>query len=345
MLVLCPWALGLATPLSVATSVRDAMARDVVVFDETVFDRLRAVDVVVFDKTGTLTTGEMAVLEADAPTDVLRAAAAVERRASHPAAAAIVDAFGDDGDAGEVVDFRTHANGARGVVDGDEVLVGNLDCFADRGWTVGADVRDAVDAVRSAGHLPVIVGRAGQARGVVTVGDDPRDGWETAVAGLADRDTDVVILTGDDATATRRFADHPGVARVFAGVPPEGKTAAVAGLRSEATVAMVGDGTNDAPALAEADLGIALGSATALASEAADLAILDDDLGAVETAFDLAHAAGRRTRVNTGLALAFNVLALPLALLGLANPLFVMVAVVVTAGAVWANSARPLIDD
>jgi P-type E1-E2 ATPase len=193
--------------------------------------------------------------------------------------------------------------------------------------------------------MTVVVGRAGQARGVVTVGDEPRDGWDDAVAALADRGTEVVILTGDDSAATRRFADHPGVSRIFAGVPPEGKTAAVAGLRSAGTVAMVGDGTNDAPALAEADLGITLGSATALASEAADLAILDDDLRAVGTAFDLANAAGRRARQNTGLALLFNVLAIPLAVAGLLNPLFAMVALVVTAAAIWANSARSLVAD
>ncbi len=345
LLVACPWALGLATPLSVATSVRDAMERNVVVFDETVFERLRAVDVVVFDKTGTLTRGEMTVLTADAPADLLAAAAAIERRASHPVGAAIVDAYGADVESGSsVTDFRSHANGVQGVVDGDEILVGNLACFAERGWAVGDDVREAVETAQSAGRLPVVVGRSDRAKGVVTVGDEPRDGWEAAVAGLAQRDTDVVILTGDDTAATRRFADHPGVDRVFAGVPPEGKTAAVASLRAAGIVAMVGDGSNDAPALAEADLGIALGSATALASEAADLAILDDDLRAVETAFDLAHGARRRARRNTVLALTFNALAVPLALAGLLNPLFVMLAVAVTAGAIWANSTRPLID-
>jgi heavy metal translocating P-type ATPase len=345
VIVAGPWALGLATPLSVGTSVRDAMARDVVVFDETVFERLRDVDVVVFDKTGTLTTGEMTVLEADASRELLAAVAALERRASHPVAAAIVDAFGADDAGRAVADFRSHANGVQGVVDGDDVLVGNLECFVEQGWTVDDDVRTAVENARSAGHLPVVVGRAGRAAGVVTVGDEPRDGWDAAVAGLTGRDTEVVILTGDDAAATRRFAEHAGVDRVFAGVPPEGKTAAIAGLRGTGTVAMVGDGTNDAPALAEADLGITLGSATALASEAADLAIVDDDLRAVGTAFDLAHGARRRGRRNAGLALTFNVLTIPLALAGLVNPLFVMGAVAVTAGAIWANSTRPLIDD
>jgi Cu2+-exporting ATPase len=361
LIVSCPCALGLATPLAVASGVREALESGIVVFDETVFERLRNVDAVVFDKTGTLTTGRMAVREADAPENLLPAAAALERRSSHPAAAAIADAFGDgtrtDGgvsgeraDAGTdrtggVSDFRSHATGVEGVVDGSPVLVGHPDLFAERGWSVPERVDEAVAAARAAGDLPVVVGREGAAAGVVVVGDEPRADWAETVTRLSDRGVEVVVLTGDDAAAADRFRDHPDVDDVFAGVPPEGKAATVRRLGAGRQVAMVGDGTNDAPALAEADLGVALGSGTALAVDAADVAVVDDSLSSVETVFDLAGAAGRRVKENVGWAFLYNGVAIPLALAGHLNPLFAALAMVTSSVLVVLNSRRPLVGE
>jgi heavy metal translocating P-type ATPase len=365
--VACPWGLGFATPLSVAASIEEALERGIVVFDETVFERLRSVDVVVFDKTGTLTTGETRVVEADAPAGLLAAAAQLERRVSHPAASAIVSAYGREGRAdggvadvdgrsdgavdapgeerpGAVESFDSYPDGVGGVVDGSEVLVGHPDRFEAEGWTVGDDLASRVREARGFGRLPVLVGREGRADGIVVVGDEPREGWDGAVSGLHERGVDVVVLTGDDEAATDYFRDHPGVTHVFAGVPPAGKTEAVRRLQAEGEVTMVGDGTNDAPALAEADLGVSLGSGTAIASDAADLVIVDDDLSAVGRAFDLARAAGRRLTQNTRLALLYNVFAVPLALVGFLNPLLVMTAVVAAVGLVGANSSRDLLD-
>ncbi|TKX73743.1 cation-translocating P-type ATPase [Halorubrum sp. GN11_10-6_MGM] len=350
LLVATPWALGVATPLSVATSIRDAMERGVVVLDDTIFERLREVDVVVFDKTGTLTTGEMDVVSTDAPDGALAAAAALERRAAHPAAAAVVSAVdGVDGRADatqpDVREFRTHAKGVSGTVDGREVLVGSLGLFVDEGWRVAADVESAAREARGFGRLPVVVGRDGRAEGLVVVGDEPREGWAETVASLRERGVEVVVLTGDDPEATDFFAEQEAVAHVFAGVPPEGKTAAIRRLQRDHRVAMVGDGTNDAPALAAADLGISLGSGTALAADAADIAIVDDDLSLVETTFDLAAAARRRVGQNLGLALVYNGIAVPVALVGLFNPLTAMGAVVVCGGLVGLNASRPLLGD
>ncbi|MEF8977604.1 MAG: cation-translocating P-type ATPase [Haloarculaceae archaeon] len=361
--VACPWALGLAAPLSVATSIEQALRRGIVVFDETVFERLRAVDVVVFDKTGTLTTGEMDVVEADAPGDLLAAAAALERRVSHPAAKAIVAAYGgtgtdtrpdggvaderegtDEPAEGDVESFTSYPDGVGGVVDGSEVLVGHPDRFAEEGWDISEEIQSRVAEARGFGRLPVVVGQNGRAEGVVVVGDEPREGWDGAVTRLAERGIDVIVLTGDDEEATDFFREHPGVTGVFAGVPPAGKTEAIARLQAEGSVAMVGDGTNDAPALAKADLGISLGSGTAIASDAADLVVVDDDLAAVGTAFDLARAAGHRLKQNTWLALLYNGIAVPLALLGLTNPLLVMGAVAASGGLVGVNSMRDLLD-
>ncbi|MFB6280430.1 MAG: heavy metal translocating P-type ATPase [Haloferacaceae archaeon] len=365
-LAACPWALGLATPLSVATSVAEATERGIVVFDETVLERLRRSDVVVLDKTGTLTTGRMTVVASEGPPDLLAAAAALERRAAHPAAAAVADAFpapgsgggdgdggsadtddGDDGDGGHddrVESFTSHATGVEGVVDGDRVLAGHPDLFAERGWSVDEGIEARAAEARAAGRLPVVVGRDGRAAGIVVVGDEPRDGWADALADLGERGVEVVLLTGDEGAAVDRFAAHEAVDRAVAGVPPEGKTEAVRRLGADGQVTMVGDGTNDAPALAAADLGVALGSGTAAASDAADLAVVTDDLSAVGTAFDLAAAARRRVARNNRLALVYNAVAVPAALAGLLNPLVAMAAAVLTGGLLYANSARDLLD-
>jgi len=364
--VLSPWAVGLATPLSIATNIRDALAEGVVVFDETVLERIRETDVVVFDKTGTLTTGTMRVVNADAPPALLAAVAELERRASHPAADAIASSFGTDGSAersadggtrpeglpsegsegpADVVGFDTHATGVSGTVDGSDVLVGHPDLFTEEGWELPDRITEKVEGERAGSRLPVVVGRDGVAQGLIVLDDQPRAEWERTLDRLADRDVDAVVLTGDDEQSADRFADHPAVRNVFAGVPPAGKTETVRALQQGSDhVTMVGDGTNDAPALARADLGIALGSGTALASDAADLAIVDDDLTAIETVLDLATAARRRVTRNTGLALLYNAVVVPFAALGMLNPLITTVGVALSAGLLGLHGSRPLLE-
>ncbi|WP_248910332.1 heavy metal translocating P-type ATPase [Halocatena marina] len=365
LLVASPWAFGLATPLSVATSIEEAMRRGIVVFDETIFERLRDVDVIIFDKTGTLTTGQMSVIEADAPAELLEAAAMLERRASHPAADAIVAAFAQENEIAEttlpdgsgsedpddvegevdgVREFSSHSTGVEGVVNGTETLVGHPDLFEIRGWSVSDELLTRAESARGFGRLPVLVGRDGNAEGFIVVGDEPRERWDETITRLSEQGIEIVVLTGDDEDAARFFGRHPHVDYVFAGVPPAGKTATVRRLQSNRSVTMVGDGTNDAPALAQADLGISLGSGTALASDAADIAIVDDDLTAVETAFDLARAARQRIRQNNVLALLYNGITIPLAAVNLLNPLLAMAAVIVSSTLLAANSVRALLD-
>lgn len=363
--VLSPWGLGLATPLSVAANIRDALAVGIVVFDETVFERVRETDVVVFDKTGTLTTGTMEVLDADAPPGLLRTVGALERRATHPAADAIAARYAgespdtaqtdggncrastEDGSIGNAAidGFETHALGVSATAEGSEVLVGHPDLFDERGWTLSREIEVEAERARERSHLPVVVGRDGEAEGVVVLDDEPRSEWERTLDLLADRGVDAVILTGDDERSADQFGQHPAVTDVFAGVPPAGKMAAVRALQEAGNhVTMVGDGTNDAPALARSDMGVALGGGTALASDAADVAIADDDLEAVETVFDLATAARRRVLQNTGLALLYNVVVLPFAVTGLLNPFVAMTGVVIAVGLTGLNSTRRLLD-
>ena len=362
LIVSCPCALGLATPLAVAAGVRDALERSIVVFDDTVFERIRGADTVVFDKTGTLTTGEMRLVDRDVDDDLLALASALEARSAHPVGQAIAAAresdeprpstdggavTGDVDDAARseptVESFETHPRGVSGVVDGVPVVVGHPDCFDDRGWRVPDAVRETVAAARDVGRVPVAVGRDGAATGVVVVGDRLRDGWADTLSSLADAGVEVVVLTGDDARAATVFRDHDAVAEVFAGVPPEGKAETVERLKRRGQTVMVGDGTNDAPALAAADLGIALGGGTAMAADAADVAVIDDDLASIETVFDLSRAAGRRVKGNIGWALCYNAIAIPLAVTGLLNPLFAAVAMGLSSLLVVTNSSRPLL--
>ena len=353
LFVVSPWAIGLAVPLSVAGSLEAALDRDIVVFDETVFERLRDIDTVVFDKTGTLTTGEMTVVDADAPGSLLDGAVALERRASHPVARAIVGSFGrsddeepiddtddsDDSAATERVEqFESHGTGVEGVVDGERTLVGTPALFADRGWQVSAALAQRARDARKAGRIPVVLGRSGIAEGIVTVGDTPREDWDETVTKLAERAIDVVVLTGDHDAATGFLSDHDGIEHVFAGVTPAAKAEAVRRLGGDRQVAMVGDGTNDAMALAVADLGLSLGSGTAMAADAADVAIVDDDIRSVEAAFDLSRAAGRRLKQNAALAVSYNAIVVPLALAGLLIPVFATGAAVLTGAALAANS-------
>ena len=376
LIVSCPCALGLATPLAVAAGIRDALERSIVVFDDTVFERVRDATTVVFDKTGTLTTGEMEVISADVDDDLLRLAAALEERSAHPVGRAIAAArasasegpsalAGEDGasdgtavadggvatagdDAGEtlaVERFESHARGVSGTVDGREVVVGHPALFDERGWTVPDAIRETVAEARDVGRVPVAVGRDGAAEGVVVVGDELREGWAETVTALDDSGVDVVVLTGDDERAATVFSEHDAISSVFAGVPPEGKAETIERLKASGLTVMVGDGTNDAPALAAADLGIALGGGTAMAADAADVAIVDDDLGSVATVFELSRAAGRRVKGNIGWAFLYNAVAIPLAVTGLLNPLFAAVAMGASSLLVVTNSSRALLDD
>jgi Cu2+-exporting ATPase len=372
LIVSCPCALGLATPLAVAAGIRDALERSIVIFDDTVFERVRDARTVVFDKTGTLTTGEMELIAADVDDDLLRLAAALEERSAHPVGRAVAAARASGGARGDasassapaavadggaataedgggrslaVEDFESHARGVSGTVDGTAVVVGHPALFDERGWAVPDAIREAVTEARDVGRVPVAVGRDGAAEGVVVVGDELREGWEETVTALDDSGVDVVVLTGDDERAATVFEEHDAVSSVFAGVPPEGKAETIERLKASGLTVMVGDGTNDAPALAAADLGIALGGGTAMAADAADVAIVDDDLGSVATVFELSRAAGRRVKGNIGWAFCYNAVAIPLAATGLLNPLFAAVAMGASSLLVVTNSSRALLSD
>ncbi len=350
IIVSCPCALGLATPLAIASGIQSAAKRQVVVATETIFEDAPDVDVVVLDKTGTLTTGSMTVADVQTDPDgdvddesLLARAGAVEALSEHPIGAAIADAVPETAITvtPDVESYERDSRGVSAVIDGtgDRVAVGHPEYLREQGYVVPETLAPHIERARSAGDVPVVVGWCGQAHGVVVVGDAPREEWREAVETLA-AGREIVVLTGDEGAAADRFRAVDAVDEVFAGVPPEAKAETVRRLRSRGTVAMVGDGSNDAPALAAADVGIAMGSGTKLATEAADAVIVGDDLGAVAETFSVATSTNRRIRQNLGWAFAYNAVAIPLAITGLLNPLFAAVAMAGSSALVVINSAR-----
>lgn len=343
LIVSCPCALGLATPLALATGVKTAVENGIVVSDDTVFERVRDVDIFVFDKTGTLTTGSLELLGYEGDEKALKYASKVETLSSHPIAEAISSAT-DDFDTAEVTEFRTLNKGVEGRVDGERVVVGHPDVFdgdTETEWEIDEETRERIERAGRQG-LPVVVGWSGKVRGVLTVGEKEREGWE-AVLREVGKEARVVVLTGDESEWTQRYADSEAVDEVFEGVPPEAKAETVERLRTEGTVAMVGDGTNDAPALAASDLGIAMGGGTALASDAADITILDDDLSKVPLVIRVSQATRRRIHENLGWGFFYNFVAIPLAVAGLLNPLLAAGAMATSSLLVTLNSARDLV--
>ncbi|RZH69557.1 heavy metal translocating P-type ATPase [Natrinema altunense] len=390
LVVSCPCAMGLATPLAVASGLRDALERGIVVANATLFESALAAETVVFDKTGTLTAGEMSVREVHGEDSAMAFAAVVERRSEHPVADAIVahaaaegagadDPVASDGGtvdaaaAGDpvprgrdlaVTDFERHpGEGVSATVNIEasdrpapeervsepslaarrRVVVGTPDLVERLVGPIPAALEAAIDETRADGDLPAVVGYDGRARAVAVVGDRRRAEWREVLESVADRE--VIVLTGDDEAATATFRDHPAVDRVFAGVPPDGKVETLRRLTDEGTTAMVGDGTNDAPALAAADVGIALDSGTARATDAADAVVTGSDLRAVPAVFDLAAGTRRRIRENVCWALLYNAVAIPLAAAGLLNPLFAAVAMATSSAIVVVNSSRPVLSD
>ncbi|SFC07669.1 Cu2+-exporting ATPase [Halobiforma haloterrestris] len=341
LVVSCPCSLGIATPLALAAGSGRAAEAGAAVLSANALERITDSEIVVFDKTGTLTTGEMTVerVVADDPEAVLERAAAVESRSNHPIADAIVEAAPATERA--VDGFERDPRAVSATIDGRRVTVGHPAAFrSDRAWTLPDRFREAIESARGDGCRPTVVGWGGVVRGVVAVRDRPRENWADVVAALAADGRRIVVLTGDDERATGWLRDHPHVDDVFAGVRPASKEAVVRGLREDGTTTMIGDGTNDAPALARADLGIALEEGTDVAMDAADVVVRGDDLGAIPTVFEVSRSTRRRIRTNLGWAVCYNLLAIPLAMVGAINPLVAALMMGASSLVVVANSFR-----
>jgi len=347
LIVACPCALGLATPTALMVGTGRGAQLGLLIRGPEVLESTRQVDTVVLDKTGTVTTGRMAVVDVVAAEggetrEVLRLAGAVERASEHPVGAAIAAAASDAGALPPVGDFSsTPGLGVQGTVDGHAVVVGRPQLLADWSVRVPDDLVYAVESARARGATAVVVAWDGTARGVVAVADTVKDSSAEAVARLRRLGLEPVLLTGDHEAPAHEVARQVGIEEVIADVLPQDKVDVVKRLQEQGrTVAMVGDGVNDAAALAQADLGLAMGTGSDVAIEASDLTLVTGDLRAAPDAIRLARRTLGTIRGNLFWAFAYNVAAIPLAAAGLLSPMIAGGAMALSSVFVVTNSLR-----
>ncbi|WP_144763327.1 copper-translocating P-type ATPase [Curtobacterium sp. 9128] len=328
LIIACPHALGLAIPLVVAISTERAAKAGILVKDRLALERMRGVDTVVFDKTGTLTTGRPQVVDTVGDDAVLGLAAAAERDSEHPVARAIVSAASERGIAvpDGVTDIASApGRGVRASIDGHRVEVGGPAMLRDAGATMPEEFGSAVDGWRADGAAVIVAVVDGTVRAAFAVRDAVRPESAEAVRALHDRGIRVAMVTGDAQQVADAVARELGIDEVRAEVLPEDKDSEVARLQgSGAVVAMVGDGVNDAPALARADVGIAIGAGTDVAVQSAGVVLASNDPRRVLTVIDLSRATYRKMVQNLVWATGYNVLSVPLAAGVLAGVGFVL---------------------
>ena len=346
LIIACPCAMGLAVPTAVMVATGRGASLGVLIKGGEALQRAAEVDTVVVDKTGTVTEGRPVVTDlvrVDATRtamEMLALVAAVERRSEHPLADAIVrEAVARGLPLGEVEGFASlTGRGARGTVAGRAVLVGNAAALTEAGVDAAPLTREA-DRLADAGRTVLFIVIEGRAAGVIAVADPIRPTSREAITAMRARGLEVVLLTGDEARVGEAVAREAGIARVVAGVLPEGKVAEVQRLqRAGRVVAMVGDGINDAPALAQADVGMAMGSGADVATDAADVVLMRGDLRAAAQALALAHRTMRTMRQNLFWAFAYNVIGIPVAA-GVLYPSFGILLSPVVASAAMAFSS------
>jgi Cu+-exporting ATPase len=347
LIIACPCALGLATPTALMVGTGRGAQLGLLIRGPEVLESTRRVDTVVLDKTGTVTTGRMTmttVVPADGEEaeEVLRLAGALEDASEHPVGRAIATAAGDAGRLPSVEDFASSAGlGVQGTVDGHAVVVGRPRLLADWSVTVPEQLAYAVSSAQQRGGTAVVVAWDGVARGVITVADAVKDTSADAVRELKALGLHPILLTGDNEAAAREIAGQVGIDEVIADVLPQDKVDVVKRLQAEGkTVAMVGDGVNDAAALAQADLGLAMGTGSDVAIEASDLTLVRGDLRSAPDAIRLARRTLGIIKGNLFWAFAYNVAAIPLAAVGLLSPMIAGAAMALSSVFVVTNSLR-----
>jgi Cu+-exporting ATPase len=352
LIIACPCALGLATPTALMVGSGRAAQMGIVIKGIDVLQSTRRIDTVVLDKTGTVTTGVMTLVDVMCVDGVsrdeaLRNAGAVEKSSEHPIARAIVRSAEEEvGVLPSLDEFESLPGvGATGRIGGTIITVGREEMFRERLVILPKLIRDELASSRELGHTAVIVTWDGQAKAVISLADQPKPTSAEAIASLRLMGLAPILLTGDNPTTARAIAESVGIEtdehHLYAGVMPEDKVAVVRDLQERGyAVAMVGDGVNDAAALAQADVGIAMGGGTDVAMQASDLTIVNGDLRSVPDAIRLSRATLRTIQTNVFWAFAYNVAAIPLAASGRLNPMWAGLAMASSSVFVVTNSLR-----
>jgi cation-transporting ATPase V len=348
LIIACPCAMGLATPTAIMVGTGRGAALGVLIKGGDVLEASRRVDVVVFDKTGTLTSGQMTLHDLASGDDadhatVLARAAAVEASSEHPIGAAIVaGALARDLDLAAATDFTsTTGYGVTAQLDRRSVSVGRRQLMHDLDLAMPAELEGLATGWESRGLTAVFVGWDGRVRGALAVADTLRPEAAEVVRSLHALGVQTAMITGDNAETAAALAARVGIDRVLAEVLPQDKVAEVRRLQAEGRgVAMVGDGINDAAALAAADLGIAIGTGTDVAIEAADITLMSGDLHGVVTALELSRRTLRTIRQNLASAFAYNTAAIPLAAVGVLPPIAAGAIMAISSVSVVGNSLR-----
>ena len=347
LVIACPCALGLATPTAIMVGTGRGAEMGILFRNSESLEKSRALSTILLDKTGTITAGQPTVAEVltlphTAAKDLLQWAASAEAASEHPLAQAVLDRARADAipllpvSAFEAVPGR----GITATVADKTVLVGNSDFMTEQDIDISA-LKDAVADLQNQAHTVVLVAVDGQLQGALAIGDEIKATSAAAIAALKARGLKVAMVTGDNQQTANAIANAAGITRIFAEVLPADKAQVVRDLQEAGeSVAMVGDGINDAPALAQADLGFAIGTGTDIAIEASDVTLVSGDLSAVVTAIDLSRRTMRTIYQNLFWAFIYNIVLIPIAMLGLLLPIFAAAAMAFSSVFVVTNSLR-----
>ncbi|WP_205949900.1 copper-exporting P-type ATPase CopA [Pantoea stewartii] len=349
MIIACPCALGLATPMSIIAGTGRAAEYGVLVRDADALQRASHIDTLVFDKTGTLTQGapqvtEIITWQGSTRDAVLSAAAALEQASGHPLAKAIVAEAGA-GEKPEISQFRTiRGKGVSGILNGRQLVLGNVSLLSEHGVDCQA-AQEETERLTHQGATPVLLAEDGKLTGLISLRDTLRPEAGEALQRLHQAGYRLIMLTGDHENTARAIADDVGMDEVIAGVLPEGKADAISQLQQQGRqVAMIGDGINDAPALSQADVGIAMGGGSDVAVESASITLLRDDLHGVADALAIASATLRNIRQNLFGAFIYNIIGIPLAA-GVLYPFTGLLLSPIVAGAAMALSSITVVSN